>query len=264
MSYQIGENKLRKSIEKGEVAMGLVCHTGSPCLIEMAAWGGFDFVLIDTEHANVNVETAVNLVRTSDAAGIVPLIRVYENSEPLILKALDTGAKGVMIPHINTKEDAERAVRAAKYAPEGVRGVCQNIRAAKYCRRQEWASYWPIANRETIVSILIEEKEGIDNLEEILSVKGIDIVNIGGADLSQSLGIGGQFEHSYVVEAQEKAQALCKQNGLALHFHLPVLNYADRFKEWYDKGVRVFSWPDVPVFYEKCKELIGNCRQVAK
>jgi len=127
----------------------------------LAGFAGFDFVIIDSEHGPISIETAQNLIRAAEVAGITPIIRVGENNPSSILRALDTGAQGVEIPHISTREDALRAVKATGFSPQGERGVCRFVRAAGYSSLNKHR-YFEFSNKEIIVIIHIEGVEGVD------------------------------------------------------------------------------------------------------
>lgn len=204
------ENKLKRRLEKGEVVIGPFMKFTDPAAVEIFGFAGFDFVIIDIEHGPISIETAQNLIRAAEVIGIAPIIRVTENKPALILRALDIGAQGVEVPQINDKESAIRAIQAAKFAPAGNRGVCRFVRAAGYSALDRY-EYFEHANRETISILHIEGTEGINNLEEILSVKGIDVTFIGPYDLSQSLGVPGQVDHPRVIKEMEHIVAISKE-----------------------------------------------------
>jgi 4-hydroxy-2-oxoheptanedioate aldolase len=132
MTGIIRPNRLKELLEHGKVAVGLACFTLHPALIEIMGWTGFDFVFIDTEHTPGDVEATLTGIMACEVTGMTPLVRVYENSPPLICKALDNGAQGVIIPHISTVAQAEAAVRSVKYPPLGERGSCPSIRPSRF------------------------------------------------------------------------------------------------------------------------------------
>lgn len=129
---------------------GPFMKTRNPAMAEITGIAGFDFVILDTEHDPVGVETMENLIRAADVAYIVPIVRVGENNSTDILKALDIGAQGIEIPHISTEDDALKAVKAAKFAPQGDRGVCRFVRAASYSSTDRY-QYFKMANKSVMV-----------------------------------------------------------------------------------------------------------------
>lgn len=193
-------NAVKQRLAAGSHAVGTIIPTNEPALIEISALAGFDHVIIDGEHGNVGVRDVENLVRAAEAAGITPLARVPSNTPIEILRYLDVGVQGVMVPQVRTAADAQRAVAAAKYFPEGQRGL-GGTRAAAYGLTGPQTEYVIAANRETMVLALLEDKAAVANLDEILAVPGIDVYFIGPADLAQSYGYPGRADHAEVQAA---------------------------------------------------------------
>lgn len=196
----IRPNVLKRRLAGGGYVIGTIIPTNEPALIEVSALAGFDHVIIDGEHGNVSVRDVEDLVRACEASGITPLARVPSNTPVDILRFLDVGVMGVMVPQIRTADDARRAVAAAKYYPEGQRGLAGS-RAARYGLAGPQAEYVVAANRETMVLALLEDKEAVTNLDAILAVPGIDVFFIGPADLAQSYGHPGRTDHPDVQTA---------------------------------------------------------------
>ena len=187
------ENKTRRRLQEGKAAYGTFALLGEAALVEMIGYAGLDFVIIDTEHSGNTMEQVGNMVRAAEVSGTTPIVRVTENSPELILRALDAGAGGVLVPQVNTAAEAAAAVRAAKYAPQGERGVAGIVRAARY-GFIGLSEYLESANRENLVIPQVEHVEAVKNLDEILAVPGIDGIFVGPTDLSQSMGITGKFD----------------------------------------------------------------------
>jgi len=175
----------------------------------------YDFVVIDTEHGHFGLEHAIDLIRASNAVNVAPLVRVIENSPTLILKALDMGAQGIVVPGVSSVKDAVTAVKAAKYAPLGNRGACPCIRSAGHMSK-DWSEYACAANDNTIVCLLVEGPEGVSNFEEIIKIPGVDMAMLGPFDLSVSLGVGGQLKHPLVIEKLEHMTKLANKYGVVL------------------------------------------------
>jgi 4-hydroxy-2-oxoheptanedioate aldolase len=247
------ENKLKRLIKDGGIGVGPFMKITDPAVMEIAGYAGFNFVIIDTEHGPVSIETAQNLVRAATYAEITPIIRVKNNDPATILRALDIGAEGVEVPHISSKEDAVKAVRATKFAPVGERGVCRFVRAAQYSALDRF-KYFETANKETMVILHIEGVEGINNLEKILSVEGVDIIFIGPYDLSQSLGLPGQVNHPLVTERMNKVISSTRKKGVAVGTFADDVETA---RKWINLGVQYIGFSvDVGIFYEACKEIV--------
>ncbi len=247
------DNNVRKQLEKGEVVIGPFMKLTDPAAVEIAGYAGFDFVIIDTEHGPLSIETAQNLIRAAEVAGITPIIRVTENNPTLILRALDIGAQGVEIPQINNKESAIRAIEATKFSPTGNRGVCRFVRAAGYSASDRY-KYFEHSNRETISILHIEGIEGINNLEEILSAKNIDVIFIGPYDLSQSLGVPGQVDHPKVIREMKHIVAISKEAKVVVGTFVDDVGSA---KKWIKRGVQYISFSvDVGILYEASKGIV--------
>ena len=213
---------LRKMLKEKEPAIGPFMVTASPALTEAIGYAGFDFVIICCEHGALSPfgTELEECIRAAYAADITPLVRVTENDKGMVLKALNLGGKGVIVPHINTKEDAEKLVRAARYATVGRRSAAPPVRAAKY-GVVPFPTFWRQQNEQTLIIPLLEEKEAVqENLLEILEVKGIDVVFFGPFDLSMTLGLDGVCDHPVIWDILAKTVKLCSEKGI------PVMNLA--------------------------------------
>jgi 4-hydroxy-2-oxoheptanedioate aldolase len=238
---------LKEKMNQGQAVIGPFLKIKDPAIIEIAGLAGFDYAIIDAEHGSISMESAEHMVRAARVAGIAPIIRVRANQPELISRALDTGAEGVQIPQISTKTDAENAVRAAKFAPMGERGVCRYVRAGRYSATDKYA-YFAEANRDTVVIVHIEGKEGVDNLPGILEVDGLDVIFIGPYDLSQSLGVPGQVDHPRVVEETEKIVKMARERQKVVGIFVDDLETG---RKWRSKGVQYISYStDTGFIYE--------------
>lgn len=207
---------MRHNVAKEKLAAGKPVSVIAPTytsggLIELVGHLGFDVVFIDCEHGPAGWEEVEDMVRAAELVNATPIVRVQANDHSTITRALDRGAGGVQIPHINTREQAEAAVRHAKYAPLGHRGWAGGRAAfgekpAEYARR---------ANEETMVVAMLEEVEALRNLDEILKVDNIDAFFIAPGDLSQSMGYPGQMEHPEVQAAIDDAVRRTRAAGRA-------------------------------------------------
>lgn len=206
-------NTLKPKLQRGERALGLFSIISSPALYEVLGYAGIDFVIIDAEHGPLSMETAENLVRAAEFAGITPIIRVRGNEPSLILRALDTGAHGIQIPHVSTYQEALAAVRAAKYHPLGDRGLSPFTRAGRY--GLDPLKHAARANENTLVVLNIEGTEGLRNLPEILKVPGIDVIFLGPYDLSQSLGKPGRVDDPEVIDCLRTGAEMVRARGVA-------------------------------------------------
>ena len=196
--------KFKQRLKDGEAVIGISLIVPSPTLVDVLGYAGIDFCMIDTEHGPLEMETATNMVIAADGTGVAPIIRVSDNDEKQILRALDIGAAGVQVPQINTVEDAEEVIKAAKYSPLGERGMSVFTRAGDYFKDGS-PGHTDRQNEETCIIVHIEGKRGLDNLGEILKVDGIDVYFLGPYDISQSLGMPGDVRHPTVEAALQTA-----------------------------------------------------------
>lgn len=235
----------------GDGCVGIFMKTGDPAFVETAGYAGLDFAILDMEHGPVSYETMQNNIRAAQAAGIFPIVRVEALSDIAIAKALDIGAMGVQVPQVSTREEAERAVRFAKYHPLGERGVCRFVRAARYSALPG-KDYFKLAN-QTLVIIQLEGAEAIRNLDAILAVRGVDIVFIGPYDLSQSLGVPGETSHPKVVAAMRD---IVKRAAARKVVTGTFTDSPETMRMWMQAGVKYISYStDVGIFQEACKAL---------
>ncbi len=235
----------------GEGCVGIFMKTGDPAFVETAGYAGLDFAILDMEHGPVGYETMQNNIRAAQVAGIFPIVRVEALSAIAIAKALDIGAMGVQVPQVSTPEEAERAVRFAKYHPLGERGVCRFVRASRYSALPG-KDYFKLAN-QTLVIIQLEGAEAIRNLDAILAVRGVDIVFIGPYDLSQSLGVPGETTHPKVVAAMRD---IVKRAAARKVVTGTFTDSPETMRMWMKAGVKYISYStDVGIFREACQAL---------
>jgi 4-hydroxy-2-oxoheptanedioate aldolase len=252
-------NEIRKFKEKikNEAVYGPFSKTNDPGMVEAIGYAGFDFVILDLEHGPNSVESVQNLIRAAQVSGVLPIVRVKEGNDSVIGEVLDIGAAGIEVPQISSKKDAEHLIKVAKFAPEGMRGVCRFVRAADYSSMDRF-EYFKTAN-EALIIIHLEGQEAIDNLDEILEVKGIDIMFIGPYDLSQSLGVPGQVNHPVVEEKMKEIISKCNAKGVCVGTFVDNLENA---KKWEDAGIKYISYSvDVGLLYEHCRDILKNIKK---
>jgi 2-keto-3-deoxy-L-rhamnonate aldolase RhmA len=209
--------EIKRKLKAGEVSLGSWMSMGHPSIAEILASAGYEWVVIETEHTAIDNSEVLRLLMAIEGAGAVPLVRLAWN-DPIQCKAvLDSGAAGVIVPMINTRADAELAVRSAKYPPLGFRGVGL-ARAQGYGQR--FADYVARANDDTLLIVQIEHHEAVANIEAIVDVPGIDGTFIGPYDLSMSMGLPGQLDHPDVIAARDRVLAATLARGLVAGIHL--------------------------------------------
>jgi 4-hydroxy-2-oxoheptanedioate aldolase len=238
----VRKNTLKRDLAAGKVVCGCVVTSRSPVIIEMLGYTGFEWVFIDTEHVPIESGLVLeNLIRAAEASNLVPLVRVKENAEHYIRNALEAGAQGVVIPHVATKEAAENAVKYARFPPRGVRGADPTVRSARYkCGDFNWEEFINESNEEIMVIPLLEDKEFLDNLEDILSVDGIDGVCFGATDYALSIGLNllYDFDHPKLKNAFEAVVECANRKGIPI---LAAVNpcTVEQSKKLADMGVKL-------------------------
>jgi 4-hydroxy-2-oxoheptanedioate aldolase len=203
-------NKAKEKLAAGQLVSVIAPGYASAGLTELVAWMGFDVIFIDCEHGPAGWEEVENMVRAAELGDATSVVRVQANDPPTITRALDRGAGGVQIPHVNTRAQAEAAVQAAKFAPIGHRGFAGGRSAFG-----EKGDFTRRANEETMVVVMLEEVEALRNLDEILKVDHVDAFFIAPGDLSQSMGYPGQTTHPEVQAAIDDAVRRTRAAGRA-------------------------------------------------
>ena len=207
-------NELKRRLKAGEQTYGVWTTIESPMVTELLSTLGFDYFVFDTEHSPLDIFQAQTLMQAMRGEGTTPIVRVWWNDLVAIKRALDIGAYGVVIPWVNNKNQAEMAVKACRYAPDGLRG-CGPRRAALFD-----PDYLRTADEEILIIAQIETREAVENIEDILSVDGIDVSYIGPADLSASHGHLGDMSHPEVQEAIDRVFDASVAAGVATGVHM--------------------------------------------
>ncbi len=193
-------NTLRNDLKEGKAISGCTVSLFAPELVEMLALSGFDFAFIDAEHGPLSEREVQTMIMAADVVGMACLVRVPANDPRVILRYMDTGAAGIIVPDIESKAEAENAIKAVKYEPHGIRGL-STTRAAWYGQKMPLGEYTKYANDKSVVICQIESKKGVENVKEIISAEHLDGIFIGTTDLSNSLGVAGQRNNPQVNEA---------------------------------------------------------------
>lgn len=202
----------RTRLKHGDLLIGTVVTFSNPSVAEILINAGFDWLFVDLEHSPMDVKDA-QAIQQAVGERAACILRLPLNDEIWIKKSLDTGAAGIMLPQVNTMEDAHRAVRLSKYPPQGTRSIGA-ARANAYGSQLQ--SYAARANLETIVVAQVETIQAVRNLEGILSVEGLDAVLVGPGDLSASMGLIGQVEHADVQAAIAQVLQACQAHSLPI------------------------------------------------
>ncbi len=244
------KNILKEKVKQKKVVFGGYVSMAHPDVAEVIGSAGYDWVLFDTEHAPLDVATIQMLMQAMSFSHTPTLVRVAWNDMVLIKRALDIGSSGIIVPWVNSKEDAMRAVSAMRYPPEGLRGVGPRRAAISD------PEYIETANRELFLGVQIETKQAIDNVDGILSVEGIDAAFIGPFDLSFSLGVPRQWDNPVFTNAVKRVLDGCIKHNVAPGVLAPV-EWEKRLKE----GFRMMQTPgDIEILQQGAAENLRRMR----
>ena len=237
----------RQRLQHGEVLLGqMILELFTPGIGPMLDACGLDFVIFDMEHGRCDLALLSEMIASCRGSNIFPMARVPDVNFAPLSRALDIGARGVMVPRVETRQQAEDIVSQLKYAPQGRRGVALGIAHDLY--RACNAEFFARANDEIAVILLLETEKAMENLDEIVSVPGVDVAWMGHYDLTVSMGIPAQFDHPRLLAAMDALVASCRKHGVAAGFLPPTPESA---VHWIDKGFRAISLgSDIGVFLD--------------
>jgi 2-dehydro-3-deoxyglucarate aldolase/4-hydroxy-2-oxoheptanedioate aldolase len=251
-------NLTRERLAKGETVYGCGLQVyRAPEIVRCFAAAGFDYVFIDQEHGSFNLETVHDMIIASKTCGITPIVRVGELQYTLCARLLDQGAQGIILPRVEDPKILEEALSWFRFPPMGKRGFGINPTMIEYDVRT-MPEIIAHQNQETLAVVQIETVRAVECCDELLSLPGMDVIMIGPADLSISLGIPGQFDHPKMIETVEKVIAACNRHNVVPGIQTRGVAMA---KAWVDRGMRFVGVAAEHVFLlEKCKEALGALR----
>lgn len=251
-------NPLKAKLSRGEGVWGtFVFECGSPSTPRYLKEAGWDYILIDTEHASFNIETVANLLHVAMAVGLPTLVRVPETQRSLLSRPLDAGAVGLMIPRLEGRAQAEDIVRYTKYPPVGDRGAILGSAHNAY-RAVDGKAFMRQANAETLLVMQIETQTGLDHMDEILSVPGLDVGLIGPFDLSTSLGIPGEVNHPRMLRAVDAFLKSCKRHGVVPGIFVTTVKDGEA---WLRRGMRFLIYgADFLLMMEQSRQVLSQLR----
>ena len=208
---------LKERLRNGETLVGTFSQIPSAGVVELIGYLGFDYVIIDTEHGITSPygPELEGLIRAARTAGIAALVRVTTNDPAMILKSLDFGADGVVVPRVTSRAEAERAARACRYSPLGMRGACPPVRATRY-GTIDWLTYWEKGNRDVFCAVILEDPEALDRVDEIASTDGVDCVFFGPFDLAVGMSkhVGELTQEAVSERYLESVMATSRRYGV--------------------------------------------------
>jgi len=235
----IKENRVKRTLRAGGVVLGtMVSHVRTPSIAVMLKAAGFDFLFLDSEHGAFNMETIQDISLVAREAGIVPILRVPGLHDDHLFRPLDAGVMGLLCPHVETGEQARHIVRATKYSPLGERGMSlRNVHTSFL--RGKGDEITRRLNEETLLAVQVETAKGVEHIDEIVAVQGIDAVYVGPNDLSQTVGVPGQIHHPEVTTRIERVIAACNRAGVAPGLHTYDVESA---QGWLNRGIRLLGF----------------------
>lgn len=213
-------------------------HARTPDVPAIAAACGYDAVYVDLEHTSTSLDTAQMLCASALGAGISGLVRVPSNDPSVIARVLDAGAVGVIVPHINSKQEAEGVVQAARFPPIGNRSISGPNAVTGYAPRTA-PQLVELLERRTVVAVMIETPEAVEAADAIAAVDGVDMILIGPSDLTAEMGIHGQYENEHFHSAVESVAAACRSHGVALG--IAGIKSVDLLNRFVGLGLRFIS-----------------------
>ncbi len=253
---------IKKRLINGEMVLGtIISEIRNPNIAYMLAQCGFEFFIIDNEHGSYNPETISNMIAAARGADISVIVRIPEITRENILKPLDAGAAGLLVPMVNTAAEAKEVIRHAKYPTMGNRGAALRRPHNRYTKVNA-ADYLKQANENTFIAVQAETTEAIENIDEIASVDGVDCIFVGPFDLSISLGNPGQINHPDEIEAIEKIAAACIK-----HQKIPGILMFDQelLAKWIKQDFRfaVYS-SDITMLADAASDAVKELKQLNK
>jgi 2-keto-3-deoxy-L-rhamnonate aldolase RhmA len=229
------KNALRAALQGGKTVFGtMVQEVRSPAIMEVMASAGCDFVFIDMEHGAFNMETVADMIKVGRLAGVTPLVRVSDDEYHLVARVLDAGAQGIMVPRVERRERVERVVEWTRFPLDGCRG-CSILKGHTDYQPQPLVEFTAEANRENLLILQIERKVAVEDIDNLLSVQGVDAVIVGPNDLALSLGVSNDMNHPLMVQSIDKVVQACQKHGVPSGKHTANLN---ALASWMGRGMR--------------------------
>jgi len=251
---------LKARLQQGETVLGtMVNMVTHPEIAKVLKVCGFDYFIIDCEHGNFDYSEVATILALAREAGICGMVRIPEVTREVVLKYMEMGAKGLMMPNVETAEQAKKLVEYAKYYPLGNRGVSLLRPATGFEKVDSAADYMKKVNDETILIIQVESSTAVKNVAEIMAVEGIDAAFIGPNDLTQSMGIMGQIEHPDYIAAVETVIAAAKAKG---KFSGIQTAQPKGLEPWIAKGMTLNLWAsEVVILMTAAKDGIAQLKK---
>src|SRR5215207_10151284 len=254
-------NRFKQVRADGRTPVGhMVLEFGTRGVAQLLEVAGVDFVVIDMEHTGFSAANIADMIAWFKATTVAPFVRVPQLLYHFVARSLDAGALGIMVPNVTSAGQAQALVDAAKYAPLGKRGVILG-EAHTHFQSVDPSEFMAYSNQNTTLICQIESREGLDNLEEIAATPGVDVLWVGHFDLTQALGIPGQFHNQLFLDALKRVVETARQHGLGAGIQPGSLAQA---KEWIELGFDVISYSaDLYVYLDAMTRAVADVRGLA-
>jgi len=252
-------DNLHTKIHSGKLTIGSWITLAHPTIAEIMANSGFDWLAVDLEHSVITIREAEELIRVIELAGVTPLVRLTSNNPDQIKRVMDSGSHGVIVPMVNSAEEAEQAVQAVKYPVRGKRGIGL-ARAQGY--GMKFKEYLEWQEKHSVVIVQVEHIDAVNNLESILSVDGVDGYIIGPYDLSGSMGIPGQFDHPELLQAMERIQTVATKLNVTGGIHV-VEPDALQLQQKINEGQKFIAYSvDIRMLDRACRDGLSKVKEL--
>lgn len=249
-------NRLKQKLKDGQTAFGAFFRYPDPDAAEFLSLQGFDFLVFDAEHGTIEPGHCQQMVRSAELHDVTPIVRPPMNHPRVILRYLDTGAQGVLVPMVNSADEAALVVAATKYLPLGQRGLAGS-RAADYGQRMSLDDYTRFANEQTLVVVQIETAQAVDALPQIVKVDAVDVVFVGPTDLSASLGVTGQSDHPKMRQALERITRIVADSDKVMGI---MVTHGEAARQWAQRGAGFISVPYEALAKQACQSYLQEAR----
>ncbi|WP_178945679.1 HpcH/HpaI aldolase/citrate lyase family protein [Kocuria sp. TGY1127_2] len=210
---RIAPRNIRTKLEAGQRAFGSTIQFPYPEIVEVVGYTGFDYAWLDAEHGTMDLSQIAELIRAADASRVDSIVRVPDHDTAFIGRVLDAGATGIMVPHVDSVAVAESIVGATKFSPLGTRGACPSVRWLGHLT-EDWSTDYRRADEDTLVFGLIEDIKGVEDVEAIAQVPGLDGLVFGPFDLAMALGREGEIDHPDVIAMHDRVVNATKSAGI--------------------------------------------------
>lgn len=257
------KNKLRQLLDEKKPILGTFFELGGANAVEALGQTGLDYIIIDNEHGPFETESSLECIRACEGSGLASLCRIREVSRPGVMKLLDQGADGLIVPYIENMDQIHTLIGYGKYAPIGHRGFsgsrkdCWGFAEPAGGNSFEYQmEYW---NRETFIIPQCETLGALEHIEEITATEGVDGIFVGPFDLSISMGMPGQFHDPVFLAALNRILKACKANG---KFSMIFTTHEEWIQEYYDMGFDMVAWSmDAAVMINGFRNVVGKTKK---